>query len=92
MNTPPIIENMLAGLEAYAARAFLRATEFAEPRAAEQFAWEVEGLTEGRLSLPWLIERAGGQGAVAADLLTFMLDRHWHYRFGNRKPPQWRAS
>lgn len=89
MNTPPIIENMLAGLEGCPRAAFLRATEFAEPKEAEQFAWEVDRLLNGRMPIGWMVQRTEASERVCADVLAFILDRHWHYRFGNRKPPLW---
>jgi hypothetical protein len=96
MNTPPIIENILAGIEtAEGKRAFLRATEFAAPADAERFAWDIDFLMNGPVPLKWAFEIAG-QGYpvpvghdVVSECVAFTLDRWWHHKFGNRKPPQW---
>jgi hypothetical protein len=83
VNIPPIIENMLSGIETPAGRAaFLRATDFADPRTAERHAWQVDQLAYGTPSRQPIPE------PVAA-VFAFILDRHWALAFGNRKPPAW---
>ena len=96
---PPLVENMMAGLATTHARsAFIRATEFCEPRDAEIAAWECERLVAGPCGLsplPDMISFAAAGlpvpagDAVADDVLAFILTRWWHHKFPGRKPPLW---
>lgn len=83
-------------------RAFLRATEFADTRQAESFAWEIDLLVEGpvgQIALFEIAARIFHEQRVEKgwpllpdnhlEAVEFTLDRWWHHRFGNRKPPNW---
>jgi len=96
-NMLPLIHNMLAGIETPQGRAaFVRATEFCEPREAESAAWEFDRLMGGPLALPSLLALASegvpNSSPVVGELLAFILTRWWHHRFPNRKPPIWTLS
>ncbi|MDR7032408.1 hypothetical protein [Mesorhizobium sp. BE184] len=77
--------NIIEGLDCeIAAKAFLRACDRTSVLAAEDFAYEVRRLVVFHsFALP-LAASGHGLEQVPDGLLPFILERHWHSRFGQQ--------